>query len=367
MYTDVEVTNNLEILVEKISISLVKKLDLSSSYSLISSQMLAQFKSLRSIIFHDLLDSMNQELMSVMITLEFLEEIKLAAVMDQTNDIVNKLSILPNLRSLSIMTFDFMGKIDNEGVKILPTFKFLEKLSLGSHSMITDEGMMWIMKMDNLRELSIVSCGIGDEGLNYLSRLKLLEKLDISYCAKVTDKGLNYLSNLKLLVSLDTSKCSVTDAGLINLTNLRKLNVRFCDKINGRGLIHFHQLDELDLTCTNVTNDELFLLAQLRSLRVLRLNNCENISDKGVISLGALNELYLKDCKLVTNESLNSLCRSNIQILDVGGCSIDDGCINIFASHFHLKRLILIGNMLTPKAEDMLIKLMGSRVTFDLW
>ena len=106
---------------------------------------------------------------------------------------------------------------------------------------------------------------ISDKGLKTLSELDLpcLELIGLSYCNKISDEGLLYISGIKQLKQLLLEDCKgVTDRGLeyiAGMENLEYLDLRYCT-VSGKGLEHLAELKNinyLDLSgCPNINREE---------------------------------------------------------------------------------------------------------------
>eukprot|EP00794_Sanderia_malayensis_P014173 gene14173-15652_t len=93
----------------------------------------------------------------------------------------------------------------------------------------------------NLQELSIAGCDVTDESIRYVSRfLPSLEKLDVSYCGKITDAGVDVLTSetsicRDILTQVDLSGCKkLTTSSLEFLMQCSKeprVVVERCDKL----------------------------------------------------------------------------------------------------------------------------------------
>ena len=81
-----------------------------------------------------------------------------------------------------------------------------------SHCQTGDNGLLWIDRCRNLRQLSVEDTAITDATLARLPGLTQLEELDLSG-TKISDAGLQHLTSLTQLRSLWLSRTSVTEEG----------------------------------------------------------------------------------------------------------------------------------------------------------
>ncbi len=117
---------------------------------------------------------------------------------------------------------------------------------------ITDDGLKHLIRMHELRILSIPFADLTDAGLQNLQFLSLIETLHIGG-KKVTDKGLSHLSHLKRLKELSLRGTGISDYGVMTIAK------------------NHSTLQALDLSHCNITAacvDDLSKLKQLRLLRV---------------------------------------------------------------------------------------------------
>jgi len=191
---------------------------------------------------------------------------------ENTDEIVGKLAVLPNLKRLSLgrgltdkgfvrlknieslQTLSLNGaNISGEAMAILAELPFLRELrildmnlsgeecweSLGKlaslerldlniiRSKITDAHVTHLAGLQSLKVLSIdavvfkdrkayISMDVTDKGFGYLSKLKSLEHLTF-HGAKITDEGLQQLFEIPTLKWMDLQGCNVTEEGLRQL------------------------------------------------------------------------------------------------------------------------------------------------------
>lgn len=102
----------------------------------------------------------------------------------------------------------------------------------------SDEGMKYLLELNNLNELHLAETKITDEGMKYLEDLKLLIKLDLNG-TQITDNGLRHIEGLTNLTHLNLRSTQITDNGMQyigSLANLTQLYIQDT-KISG-NMIH---------------------------------------------------------------------------------------------------------------------------------
>lgn len=151
--------------------------------------------------------------------------------------------------------------VNDKGLKAIDEFKDLEELDLSSCRQITDDGLVHIAGLTNLKELVLWNTTISGRGLEHIAGLQQLEILNVALCAKIGDDDLKPFGRLTKLRELDLASVGgVTDTGLSSLkplTHLRWLNL-YNAKITDAGLEHLYGLTELEtivLNGTKVTDD----------------------------------------------------------------------------------------------------------------
>jgi hypothetical protein len=116
-------------------------------------------------------------------------------------------------------------EITDAGLEELGKYKTLQRISLmplscfrrsAKFGRVTDKGLRELLRLENLRALSIPFTDITDVGIRELVALKRLQTLDLR-CTHVSDKGLGALSVMKELRYLDLAGTEVTDAGVAAL------------------------------------------------------------------------------------------------------------------------------------------------------
>ena len=101
----------------------------------------------------------------------------------------------------------------------------LTYLNLSENRKVDGAGLKILRGLPQLLELNLSSCDISNDGLAWLTALTRLERLDISYCNRITDIGLKPLKELPKLTYLDVQGCvKLTNAGL-NRFGSRKLTI----------------------------------------------------------------------------------------------------------------------------------------------
>src|SRR5690606_6169493 len=180
------------------------------------------------------------------------------------------LQYLMNLTSLRELHLSYCDRITEYGLQYLTKLTSLQKLDLYGCDRITEKGLQQsLIKLTSLKILCLSKCSrqiTGQNGLQCLNKLTTiqelymrwratdnvlqhlmtsLQKLDIGSCDKISDKGLQYLTKLTLLNQLDLGFNKITDNGLQHLTklsSLQLLDLFGCKQITDNGLQHLMKL-----------------------------------------------------------------------------------------------------------------------------
>jgi Leucine-rich repeat (LRR) protein len=156
------------------------------------------------------------------------------------------------LRQRNLNQPDTDARGTSQSVRFAPYFRFLKRLSLDA-SQATD---------DDLRAIS---------------RLETLQRVVLYDAAKITDKGLDFLAKLEDLVELEIYGCQATSQGIAALQALPHLKVLRISslQLDNRAVeaaSQLQQLDQLALIGGTIDNSPLEKLASLPRLRHLDLS-----------------------------------------------------------------------------------------------
>ena len=116
--------------------------------------------------------------------------------------------------------------ISDDSLSHLEPLIYLEQLLIRAN--ITDQGLLHIRPLTNLRHFEIVVSGspnynITDKGMYIIGGLGNMEILRLYFCSKITDYGLQQLIGLSKLKELILNGCGITANGLNDLRSFSKL------------------------------------------------------------------------------------------------------------------------------------------------
>ncbi len=196
--------------------------------------------------------------------LKKLEKLNLSSCGNLTGD---ALKYLKDLKSLNVLDVSYDRGISGDGLKYLNGLSKLRELYL-QETGITDSELEKLNDLPELETLALGGTGTTGIGLN-LEKSKTIKDLTLGSC-HITYAGLEQISRLTSLKKLDLSDNSqITDAGLkflCNLTSLEELNLSNNSQITNAGIKYLNSLSNLqflDLTNTKATATGVKKLQQL--------------------------------------------------------------------------------------------------------
>jgi hypothetical protein len=125
------------------------------------------------------------------------------------------LSHLPTLRYVQLRDCE---RLTGTGLNALGNDVPLTSLQLDGCPNVSDAAMREVGRFRSLTFLTLNGTGVGDDGLEALSQVKVLGLLSLQDCRAITDEGLVHLQGLEHLENLILRGCTgVTDAGVSRL------------------------------------------------------------------------------------------------------------------------------------------------------
>lgn len=201
-----------------------------------------------------------------------------------------------------------------------------------TRNLITDAALEYLTELPSLHRLSLQATRVTDSGLEaWLPELQQLSSLDLSFL-DISDAGLDSLSCLKWIEKLNLRHTAVSSAAVVDLVQEKGHSLKWLNLSNTP--VHDVTLAEfpgvfnpqnLNLADTAVTDAGLRHLALLNELESLSLSLCD-ISDDGIRSLAAspgLRVLELFNTR-VSDDSLVWLSDSGLQHLGLALTQVSD-------------------------------------------
>ncbi|MHC4532752.1 MAG: leucine-rich repeat domain-containing protein [Planctomycetota bacterium] len=237
-----------------------------------------------------------------------------------TNKCMPYVAYLTGLRTLNLSD----ARITSQGLEYLTKIKSLERLRLPAG--LKDTDMIQIGKVTSLKVLYLDSNNhVTNSGLEYLSNLKSLEHL-VLQSVRMTDEGLRYLSSLPSLNHLILSGRFTNDAALYlkDVSSLRILSLGIMSM--GR------RPNNRELNIKQIFNDKgMKNVSRLTQLEHFQAHWMERITDNGIAYLKDMPSLKSMDIwhAEVTDRAATDLTQmQTLDNLDVGGLT-NEGLKNI--------------------------------------
>ncbi len=255
-------------------------------------------------------------------------------------------AVLKDLKRLKVLGIQSLSSpVETSTVLELIKDFPLEELDLSNSSSLTGEQLEILNCTKTLKVLDL-SCGRGgltDEGLAGLAGFTELRSLDLNGHGGLK-MGLEALSGLKKLEKLNVYGChGLLDEAFMavfkNQKNLRDLNMGFCWWHKGEGLVFPESVENLNLVESKQLGDAAFENFPCRDNVVhLNLFQCLPMTDKGIIALGRMPKvetLSVGCIRALTNESLKSIGR-NVTLREL---NVSDNDLFTDEGILHLKNL----------------------------
>jgi Leucine-rich repeat (LRR) protein len=147
---------------------------------------------------------------------------------------------ISHLNSLEALSLDGCRCLTDRSLAAVSGLFLLKKLDLSQCDLITDEGLEYLQDLEEIEELSLGWCrNISCEGLDVLTRQPgrsfSLKILSLARCM-ITNTGVDYLRRLQNLEELDLNGCSDISSSALgktlqHLTKLTNLDVSYCPGI----------------------------------------------------------------------------------------------------------------------------------------
>jgi Leucine-rich repeat (LRR) protein len=204
----------------------------------------------------------------------------------------------------------------------LPALEVLRLHNYGSHNPVDD--VRALAGCRALRELSLSSTMVTDEGLAGLEQIVTLQKLDVIDCPHVT--SVSNLRHCAALRELDLRYSPINNAGIEGLeriATLTTLSLFRCEFVaNVSALRHSPWLRELSISFTGVTSLGIAGLEEISTLERLDAECCQSLYD--VTSLRRCRALRILNLggSSVTDASMAALaCVATLETLDLSQCA----------------------------------------------
>ncbi len=161
---------------------------------------------------------LNPSVLNVISQLSTLKKLTLRDNKKITNKLMNSLTGPSELESLDLKN---TGIGDGTIKHVIKTFPHLKSLNLRACRKVSNRGLEYLSDLKNLEELNLNNTNLDRASITILTRLNSLKQLEVVGCG-INDNLLKLLSGMPL-VSLNFSENPITSQGLELLTKMRSL------------------------------------------------------------------------------------------------------------------------------------------------
>ncbi|KAM7437175.1 F-box/LRR-repeat protein 17 [Porites harrisoni] len=196
--------------------------------------------------------------------------------MDQCRSLTSNslLSVAQNCPNLTFISVEYNDKIGDDGVhELVHRCPLLERLHLNSSGITSQTALFVAQCCRNIILLDLRYCSslTDDEVKEVVNGCPYLQILNLSLCSHVTDKALDYIiTRCASLRSLYLVHCKITDTGLEAfkrcVCKLERLDISWCQKVTDQGV---HAVLE---GCRHLKHLGLVRCDLVREETVMRLN-----------------------------------------------------------------------------------------------
>ncbi len=274
-----------------------------------------------------------------------------------TNQDLAELANLSALELISASDIQNRNRLRIRPSKAKPSESTADVASIAKHvfvsgsTLISDDTLVEIGRLTQLKELYLDHNAITDDGLKHLQGLSNLENLDLEG-TDITDAGLQYLPTYRLECS-GLENTNIDDEGLKTIGKmaaLTHLNLSRTD-ITDAGLKHLsslNHLEDLDLSDTQISGCGL-QLEQSSRLKNLNLRN-SHVDDAGLEQIAKLRSIetillegsWISDAGLMCFRSM-----SNLKFANLDSTNVTDAGLQHLKVSKHIHEIVLPGNSVT--------------------
>ena len=308
------------------------------------------------------------------------------------NEMMSLLSTLTNMTNLSIS----MSNVDNRGLFSLNHLTNLEHLELRSSKTIDIGTVREIFRFTNLTYLDLsenknildgyeffflikqfkklkhldihsMTFEISNHAIQYLTELKNLTYINLSYNSISQNTDLGLLSSLPNLKNLDLSTINISKQqlkALHLLTNLTHIDLSDIYGINFKWLSELTNLEYIDLSRTGVDDINLKSLTKLINLKTILLHGTPITSIEPLRYLTNIEILSLSYTE-ITDFGLKYISSlSNLNYISLANTNISDSGIKFIASNFNIEKIDLIHVSISDIGIQSLIQMPNLKTLF---
>lgn len=168
----------------------------------------------------------------------------------------NQLASLTNLHTIDITGHQYVTDKD------LEFLSKINKINLSQCQLITDNGIGFLTSCEDLN-LSECPKIIGKN----IDKLQKLHTLVLDRCYYFLDNNIKLFENMTNLTNLSLRSCSITNTYISSLKNIHELNLSYCSRIFDDDLVHLSDIHVLTLIGSfSITNKGMDHLEKCRKI-----------------------------------------------------------------------------------------------------
>lgn len=155
--------------------------------------------------------------------------------------------LLDVMEELQITGLNANGQMTDDVLNRLSQLEFVTRLNLDGATRVTDDGLLQLVRMPQLRELNLSGWGstITDRGLAVLRHLPELRSFQMCWLQRVTDAGIENLKLCAHLERVDLMGTPTGDGTIRALAGKPKLaHFKAGTQVTAEGLIWLHQFPQ---------------------------------------------------------------------------------------------------------------------------
>jgi Leucine-rich repeat (LRR) protein len=291
-----------------------------------------------------------------------LETVEISNFRELNDSAVEKLTPLKKLKVLKLTN----SGLTNAGVaSIVSRFPELTSLDLSSNTLLTDDAIKEIIKLENLESLVIIYCNFSEFAMMDIAKHPKIKSLDIRANMQVGNIGLDFISKMPALISFKHMSGAVDDSGIQSLTAAKNLETLEMQDFNisdaaGKSIKQFEKLQTLSVfRCGQFGSDGLLALKGAASLRRLTLRDLPALNDTGMEAfreMPALKRLYLRELPSLSDAGMiNLVYLKDLELLEMNEVPVSDKALESIVKLPNLKDLTLQLTNISDAGVDLLL------------
>lgn len=267
----------------------------------------------------------------------------------------------PQLETLEITS---CSAVTDASVRIIARRTSITELDIGGSDGVTNDSMLELHKMVNLRKLDVQCNPLTDIGLHALRSHPTLRVLNLRMVEELTDSAMESIASLPHLEIVDlVDVYKLTDRGIESLCAARSLT---CIQLGVEAI------DEDIAESTLFTDKSLLALSYLPGLKNLSLISCHHFTDDGMDRFSStapsIETLSLVNLGSITDRGIISVAMhlNNLERLNIAFTNVTARCA-MALGNAHSLRQLQFGGGDTDMTDEGLAKIVKANYLTDLF